>query len=67
MFAPHWIVRGEYRYADFGTVTNVDTHICPTGACAIFPGLPAVTQVTSYDLDMKTHTVTFGLAYKFGP
>jgi outer membrane immunogenic protein len=65
MVASHWIVRGEYRYADFGTVTNTDTRFCPAGVCT--GAGPSVTQVASYDLDPKTHTVTFGLAYKFGP
>ncbi len=51
----NWIVRGEYRYADFGTISNTDTRINGFSE----------TQVVSYDLRVKTHTATFGLAYKF--
>ncbi|HEY6259476.1 MAG TPA: outer membrane beta-barrel protein [Xanthobacteraceae bacterium] len=49
------IARGEYRYADFGTVGNTDMR-------TIF----ALPVVTPYDLRLKTHTATLGLAYKIG-
>jgi outer membrane immunogenic protein len=49
------IARGEYRYADFGTIRNTDTRSDPAGA----------TQVVTYDLHLHTHTVTLGLAYLF--
>jgi outer membrane immunogenic protein len=62
MVAPQWIVRGEYRYADFGKSNYLDTRTC-TGVC----GAPFITQLASYSLDVKTQTVTFGVAYKFGP
>jgi outer membrane immunogenic protein len=53
----NWIARGEYRYSDYGTISNTDTRdIFPN----IFPP-----QVVSYDLRVRTHTATFGLAYKF--
>jgi outer membrane immunogenic protein len=51
----HWLVRGEYRYADFGTISNTDRR---TNAAAD-------PFVVSYDLRVRTHTATLGLAYKF--
>ena len=56
MLGANWIVRGEYRYADFGTLTQTSerTIIGPTQ------------QTITYDLHVRTHTATFGLAYKFG-
>ena len=53
----NWIVRGEYRYADFGTVSNTDTRVCR--GC-----LPSTLVVTD-TLRLKTQTATFGIAYKF--
>lgn len=57
MLSPNWIARGEYRYADFGTIGNSDRRLLIGGA---------IEQIVSYDLHMKAHTATFGLAYKFG-
>jgi outer membrane immunogenic protein len=54
MLWSNWMVRGEYRYADFGTISNTDTRTAP-----------GFTRIVSYDLDVRTHTMTFGLAYKF--
>jgi outer membrane immunogenic protein len=56
----NWIVRAEYRYSDFGTITNTDTRTNGGGV----PPAPLPVIVT-YDLALKTHTATFGLAYKF--
>ena len=53
----NWIVRGEYRYADFGTVSNTDTRVCP--------GCRPSTLVVTDTLRLKTQTATFGIAYKF--
>lgn len=55
MLWTHWIARAEYRYADFGTVTNADTR-----------GIPGLTQVATYTTHVTSHTATLGLAYKFG-
>jgi outer membrane immunogenic protein len=55
MLSPNWIVRGEYRYSDYGTINNIDTRSSPSGV-----------QTVNYDVKIKTHTATFGLAYKFG-
>ncbi len=57
MLSPNWVARGEYRYADFGTIGNSDRRFLVGGL---------IEQVVSYDLHMKAHTATFGLAYKFG-
>ena len=54
----NWLLRGEYRYADFGSVNHTNTRVLNDG------GGPAV-EVVNYDLRMRTHTVTFGLAYLF--
>jgi outer membrane immunogenic protein len=55
MVAANWLIRGEYRYADYGTsnetiLTNAD------------PGDPV-----RFDFRARTHTALFGIAYKFGP
>jgi outer membrane immunogenic protein len=50
----NWIARGEYRYADFGTISNTDVRT-----------LGADVLTVNYDLRIKAHTATFGLAYKF--
>jgi outer membrane immunogenic protein len=60
----NWIVRGEYRYADFGTITNTDTRTCPPSNCGPGPLNPFVITDT---LRLRTQTATFGIAYKFGP
>jgi len=57
MLSPNWIARGEYRYADFGNIGNSDRRLLIGGA---------IEQIVSYDIHMKAHTATFGLAYKFG-
>ena len=54
----NWLLRGEYRYAQFGSfdgLLNFDS----TGA-------PPGTDYSRYNLSLKTHTATLGLAYKFG-
>lgn len=54
----NWLLRGEYRYADFGTMHGVFGF----GAA----GVPAGSDTSRYDLAVRTHTATLGLAYKFG-
>jgi len=49
----NWIGRAEYRYADFGHVSNR------------LPPAPAVGFHAS--VGIQTHTAVLGLAYKFGP
>jgi outer membrane immunogenic protein len=53
----HWLARAEYRYADYGhssfttARTGIDRDVNPT--------------VDVFDVALRTHTVNFGLAYKF--
>jgi len=61
MLGQNWIVRGEYRYADFGTITNTNTRTCVSLDCE--PSSLAITDT----LRLRTQTATFGIAYKFGP
>jgi outer membrane immunogenic protein len=55
----NFLARGEYRYSDYGTIHNTDVRTCPPGACA------AITETVHYDLRLRTHTATLGIAYKF--
>jgi outer membrane immunogenic protein len=55
MLWPNWIARAEYRYSDYGRFANTDVRTSALG-----------TQTVNYDTTLKTHTATFGLAYKFG-
>jgi outer membrane immunogenic protein len=54
----HWLARAEYRYADFGTSSFA---IARTGG----PVGGVQSWTDTYDLVLRTHTATFGLAYKF--
>jgi outer membrane immunogenic protein len=47
----NWFARAEYRYADFG----------PSGLI-----IQRATEIDNFDVALRTHTATFGLAYKFG-
>lgn len=53
----NWLLRGDYRYADFGSAPFTFTTTQTAG--------PAVT-VDNFDAKLRTHTATIGLAYKFG-
>jgi outer membrane immunogenic protein len=58
MLAPQWLVRGEYRYADYSTLTGT-----------FFPGDagPCTNcEAIAADVKLQTHTALFGIAYKFG-
>jgi outer membrane immunogenic protein len=61
MLWSNWLVRAEYRFADFGATRFTDSVFAP----APLLGLPGTTTAT-YNVDLQTHTVLFGLAYKFG-
>ena len=54
----NWLARAEYRYADFGSSSFT---IARTGN-----GFDFLSAVEQFEAAMKTHTVAFGLAYKFG-
>jgi outer membrane immunogenic protein len=47
-----WLLRSEYRYADFGTVRQT----------MVLGGLPTAL----FDIKLATHTFKLGLAYQFG-
>ena len=55
-----WLARAEYRYADFGTSSLTG------GALGNGSNVPAFASVDNVDVRLRTHTATFGLAYKFG-
>lgn len=50
----NWLLRGEYRYADFGNWNEVFA----------FTPTPAGSNTYRYRLELQTHIVTLGLAYK---
>lgn len=52
-----WLARAEYRYADFGAEAFT---LARTG-----PGLVA-SAVDNFEVKVRTHTASVGLAYKFG-
>lgn len=57
MVAPNWLLRGEYRYTDYGTYGFTQFR-SPAGAGTV--------DTYSADLRLRTHTAMVGLAYKFG-
>jgi outer membrane immunogenic protein len=59
----NWLLRADYKYANYGTWHNTDTRTCVSCVFAPFAGLNTLT--VGYDLSVQTHTATFGLAYKF--
>jgi len=50
----NWLMRGEYRFADFGTWNNT-----------FDLSVPGASNIVHSDLKAVTHTATVGLAYKF--
>jgi outer membrane immunogenic protein len=60
MLWANWMVRFEYRYANFGTISNTDLRTCPASGCGA-----AFTETVGYNVKVQTHTATFGLAYEF--
>ena len=59
----NWFVRAEYRYADFGSATFVDSIFAPAPRCA---GCVPGTTTATFDVHVQTHTALFGLGYRFG-
>jgi len=53
----NWLLRGEYRYADFGSLSVTQLQ-----------GPPSANNVDAYSatVNYRTHTALIGLAYKFG-
>jgi outer membrane immunogenic protein len=63
-FGPNWMLRAEYRYADYGTKSFADVRPCsptPSPTCGTQTSLNV-----GYDVSLKSQLVTFGVAYKFG-
>lgn len=62
MFAANWVVRAEYRYSDYGTASYLDVRPCTSQ-----PGCNAASSLNvGYNLSLKSHTATLGIAYKWG-
>ncbi|MGJ4887812.1 outer membrane protein [Bradyrhizobium sp. HKCCYLRH3099] len=55
LLTPNWIARAEYRYSDYGRTSDTNVRSSVNG-----------TQTVTYDTALRTHTATFGIAYKFG-
>jgi outer membrane immunogenic protein len=52
-----WLLRGEYRYSNLGTVQGV-----------LFPGQPVAdpgSDAVHYSISIRTHVATLGIAHKF--
>jgi outer membrane immunogenic protein len=62
MFVPGWIVRAEYRYSDYGTISNTDRRVFVPAAAALFgaDGLDV-----AFDVHVRTNLATLGIAHKF--
>jgi outer membrane immunogenic protein len=56
MVASNWLVRGEYRYADYGTFSS--TVLRGPGAVLV--------DAVAFDTKIRTHSAMVGIAYKFG-
>jgi outer membrane immunogenic protein len=56
MLGGNWLARAEYRYADFGTSSFTITRNVNLGG----------SFSSNFDVGLRTHTVTFGVSYKFG-
>ena len=52
----HLLVRGEYRYSDYGRTSETETRVTPAGP---------TTQVTNFGLKLTTSTAMLGVAYAF--
>jgi opacity protein-like surface antigen len=53
MLSNNWLARAEYRYSDFGTVSNADTRTSP-----------AISYTATYNLHVRSQSVIFGIAHK---
>jgi outer membrane immunogenic protein len=62
MFAPGWIVRAEYRYSDYGTITSTDRRQFTPGAALVF-GQDGF--IVTNDVRVRTNLATVGIAHKF--
>jgi outer membrane immunogenic protein len=68
-----WLVRSEYRYADYGTWENTDSRTCTgVGLCRFMSSnsgaffvTPGSTATVAYAMRLQSHIAKLGLAYKF--
>jgi outer membrane immunogenic protein len=58
MLASNWLIRGEYRYAEYGRLSGT---FFPGFNGAVFNG-----EAIDANVKLQTHTALFGVAYKFG-
>ena len=59
--APHWLLRGEYLYMDFGSISGTGLITCSGGAC----GIGAVKTTFSYSERFKENLVRLAVSYQF--
>jgi outer membrane immunogenic protein len=54
MIAPNWLIRAEYRYADYGSFGST-----------LFSGVVGNGDAISFNTRLRTNTASVGFAYKF--
>jgi len=59
MLTRNWLIRGEYRYADFGNWRSTFFNTAVTGGG--FVGVDTIDTT----IHVRTHLATIGIAYKF--
>src|SRR5665213_3873496 len=57
MLTANWILRAEYRYANFGNISTTDVRSFPGGS----------TETVGYRINPTTHTLAVGVSYKLPP
>jgi len=57
---PHWSVKGEYLYADLGSVSTTSTNLT-----AFTPAIPFPTNVFTHTADLRGHNYRFGFNIHF--
>jgi outer membrane immunogenic protein len=63
MLSPNWLMRGEYRYADFGTAAGLETVEKQSVGVS---GVPSRVFSEHLSVKIQTHTALVGIAYKLG-
>ena len=54
MIAPNWLIRAEYRYADYGSFSRT-----------FFSGIVGNDDAIAFNVRLRTNTASVGVAYKF--
>jgi outer membrane immunogenic protein len=60
----NWLLRSEYRYANYGTWANSDTRTC-TDCIVPFNQAGLNILTVGYQVKLQTHTAMLGLGFKF--